>query len=91
MIDAVASDYEDTIEFLTVAGRSDLEPTTQRADELLPSGIVAWGLDESVWDLYGIRGQPASVIISQGVIVDSWFGALGEDELRARLDAVATS
>jgi hypothetical protein len=40
VIDAVASDYQDTIEFVAVAGRSDLAPTAQRADELLTSNVA---------------------------------------------------
>ncbi len=38
--------------------------------------------------LYGVPGQPASVIVVEGVVVDAWFGAIGESELRNRLDAV---
>jgi hypothetical protein len=48
-------------------------------------------LDESIWELYGIRGQPASVIISgDDIVVESWFGALGEAELREKLDLLAS-
>ena len=35
MIDAVASDYQDSIRFIAVAGRSDLDPTAARAEEYL--------------------------------------------------------
>ena len=49
-----------------------------------------WVLDESIWDLYEIIGQPASVMVSSNdVIVDAWFGAVGEDELRAKFDLLA--
>lgn len=48
-----------------------------------------WGLDESIWDLYGIVGQPATVLIKDGVIIDRWYGAVGEAELRVRLDGLA--
>ena len=90
MIDAVASDYQDTIEFVAVAGRSDLGPTEQRAEELLTSN-VAWGLDDSIWELYDIFGQPASVIITgDDIIVEGWYGALGEDALREKLDFLAS-
>ena len=90
MIDAVASDYQDSIEFIAVAGRSDLESTTVRAGELLTDN-VAWGLDESIWDLYGILGQPASVMISgDDIVVDSWYGVLGEEELRKRFELLAS-
>ncbi len=72
MIDAVASDYQDTIKFVAIAGRSDLEPTAQRAEELL-TGNVVWGFDESIWDLYEIFGQPASILITgDDILVEGW-------------------
>jgi thioredoxin-like negative regulator of GroEL len=49
-----------------------------------------WGLDDTIWNLYGVPGQPASVLIAQGVIVDQWFGAAGEDTLRERLDRLVS-
>lgn len=89
MIDAVASDYQDTIKFVAVAGRSDLEPTAQRAEELLTDNVV-WGFDESIWDLYEIFGQPASIMITgDDIIVEGWYGALGEEGLREKLDLLA--
>lgn len=60
--------------------------TSARAAELLPGGNLQWGLDDSIWDLYGVPGQPATVLIVDGVIVDQWFGAIPEDLLRERLD-----
>ena len=90
MIDAVASDYQDTIRFIAVAGRSDLDPTAARAEELL-SDNVAWGFDDSIWDLYDILGQPASVMITgDDIIVEGWYGALGEDVLREKFDMLAS-
>ena len=72
--------------FVAVAGRSDLDSTTGVAHDLL-SANVPWGLDQSVWELYDILGQPASVIVTgDDVIVESWYGAIGEAELRNKLD-----
>ena len=89
MIDAVASDYQDTIKFVAVAGRSDKLPTEERAAELLTDN-VSWSRNDFVWDLYEIRGQPASVIITgDDIIVDSWYGVLGEEGLREQLDLLA--
>ena len=89
MIDAVASDYQDTIKFVAVAGRSDLEPTARRAEELLTDNVV-WGLDESIWGMYDILGQPASVMITgDDIVVEGWYGALGEEALREKLDLLA--
>jgi len=85
VIDQVSNDFLDDVTFLAVAGRGDLGATRERAG-LLFSDNLLWGLDDSVWDLYGIPGQPASVLITDGVIVDLWFGEVGEQALRDRLD-----
>lgn len=85
VIDQVANDYINDITFLAVAGRGDLDSTSSRADTLFSDNLL-WGLDDDIWGLYGIPGQPASVLIANGVIVDVWFGALAEPEMRKRLD-----
>ncbi len=87
VIDEVANDYLDDVEFLAIAWKSDFNRAQERADELF-SDNLKWGIDEKVFELYGVPGQPASVIVAQGIVVDAWFGAVGEDELRRRLDAV---
>ena len=85
VIDAVAPDYADSVRFLAVAGQSDLASTKAQADQLLSN--VNWSLDESVWGLYGVRGQPVSFLITGNDIeVGNWFGAVGEETLRAALD-----
>lgn len=81
----MAPDYEDSVRFIAVAGQSDLASTKAQADQLLSN--VRWGLDESVWNLYGVRGQPVSFLITGNDIeVGNWFGAAGEETLRAALD-----
>lgn len=90
VIDKVANDYIDDITFLAVAGRGDLGTTRDRASELFSDNLL-WGLDDSIWGLYGIRGQPASVLITNGVVVDMWFGALAETEMRKRLDSLVAN
>jgi hypothetical protein len=86
VIDQVAGDYQSDFEFLAIAWKSDPARAEERAAELF-SDNLKWGIDESIFNLYGIPGQPASVIVTNGVIVDAWFGAIGEGELRTRLDA----
>jgi hypothetical protein len=85
VIDEVATDYVDKVTFLAVAGRGDLGATAEEAERLFTENLL-WGLDNSIWGLYGVPGQPASVLIVDSVIVDMWFGAVGEEELRSRLD-----
>lgn len=81
----MANDYINDITFLAVAGRGDLDSTRDRAAELFSNNLI-WGLDDDIWSLYGIPGQPTSVLIANGVVVDLWFGALAEPEMRKRLD-----
>jgi len=69
-----------------VAGRSDFDSSAAVAGDLL-SENVKWGLDDSIWDLYDVLGQPASVMITgDDFIVDVWYGAIGEEQLRAKFD-----
>jgi hypothetical protein len=86
VVDEVAGDYQNDLEFLAIAWKSDPERAAERASELF-SDNLKWGIGDQIFSLYGIPGQPASVIVSDGVIVDSWFGAIAEGELRSRLDA----
>ena len=72
-----------------MAGRSDYQSTADEAEHLF-SANLEWGLDDSIWQLYGIPGQPATVLIKDGVVVDSWYGALEESQLRERLDGLAS-
>jgi hypothetical protein len=85
VVDQVAADYQDEVTFLAVAGRSDIGSTADRASSLF-SDNLKWGLDESIWDLYGVPGQPSTVLIAQGVVVDTWFGATSDEFLRERID-----
>ncbi|MEN8239299.1 MAG: hypothetical protein ABFR53_08880 [Actinomycetota bacterium] len=81
----LASEYQGKVAFVAVAGRSSMEKTAAVAGDLLNRN-VEWGLDDSVWDLYGIRGQPTTVVITQGVVVDQWSGTTSEDVLTARIN-----
>ncbi len=88
-MDKVAVDYADEVAFVAPAWKATLEDTASRAAGLMPSGIIKWGLDaeESVFAAYGIPSQPASVLIgADKTIVEAWFGARSEEELRASLD-----
>jgi hypothetical protein len=89
VVDEVANDYIDEVTFLAVAGRGDLGSTQEEAARLF-SDNIKWGLDDSIWDLYGVPGQPATVLIVDGVVVDGWFGALGDSALRERLDRMVS-
>jgi hypothetical protein len=86
VVDTVAADYLDDVTFLAVAGRAGLDRTASRAAELFSSNLI-WGLDDSVWELYGVFGQPFTLLITgDDRVVDQWFGALPEAELRTRIE-----
>ena len=84
----MSNEYLEDVTFLAVAGRSNPEASAAAAAELFSDNLL-WGYDESIWDLYGVPGQPVSVLIQSGAIVDVWFGAIGDDALREKLDTVA--
>lgn len=91
VVDRLSIEYSDRVEFLAPAWKSTFGATAQQAAELLPSGNVAWGLDESeeVFSLYGVPYQPATVLIAaDGTIVESWLGARGEEQMRESIEAL---
>ncbi len=84
----IAEDYSDQVVFLAVAGRAGFDETAARAEELFGDRLM-WGLDDSIWELYGIPYQPATVLLAgNDVAVDAWPGALDEAEIRQRIDAL---
>jgi hypothetical protein len=91
VVDQVAADYQGDVTFLAVAAKGSMDATSARAEELFSENLL-WGLDdeEKIWDLYGVPGQPATVLIARGVVVDMWFGVTDADTLRERLDRLVS-
>ncbi|HEU4894443.1 MAG TPA: hypothetical protein VFT85_01295 [Acidimicrobiia bacterium] len=88
-MDSLAAEYSDEVDFVAPAWKSTFEATQRRADELLGSGAIMWGLDEEeeIFGLYGVPYQPVTVLIAaDGTVVESWDGLRSEDEIRAALD-----
>lgn len=89
VVDKVAADYADRVEFVAVAWKGSMEATAERAARLMPSGKIRWGLDqpEEIFGLYGIPYQPWTVLITGSDIeVERWPGARSEVEIRQALD-----
>lgn len=89
VIDSLAAEYSDRIDFVAPAWKSSLEATASRADELMGSGMIQWGLDanEEIFQLYGVPYQPVSVLIAADqTVVEAWDGLRPEAEIRAALD-----
>ena len=89
VVDALAAEYGDEVDFVAPAWKSNLEAARARANELFPSGKIQWGLDEQerIFELYGVPYQPVTVrIAGDQTVVEAWAGIRSEDELRAAID-----
>ncbi len=89
VVDKLAAEYADRVSFVAVAWKASFEKTAARAAEVMPSGLIRWGLDEreEVFSLYGFSYQPNTVLITGGdVEIDRWFGARSAEEIRRSLD-----
>lgn len=91
VIDAISNEFADDITFLAIGWNSTFEKTESRANDLLTSGNILWGLDEEaeIFGLYGVGSQPVSILVANGKIIQTWQGAAGEDALRERLSNLA--
>jgi hypothetical protein len=81
------------VAFVAAAWKGSLADTAAAAAEIMPSGRIQWGLDaeETVFAAFGVPYQPVTVMIgSDKTVVDSWPGALGADEIRAKLDTLVS-
>lgn len=88
VVDNLATEYADQVDFVAPAWKSSFEATRVRAEELFGSGEVMWGLDEDeeIFGLYGVPYQPVTVLIAaDGTVVEAWDGLRAEDEIRAAL------
>lgn len=89
IIDEVAADYADRIDFVAPAWRSVPESAEDAAAELMPSGAISWGLDneEAIFGLYGVPYQPVTILIAaDGTVFDQWAGVKRSEEIRDALD-----
>ena len=91
VIDKLAAEYSDRIDFVAPAWKGTFEATSQRAAEVLPSGAVMWGLDEAqaIFELFGVPYQPVTVLIAHDdTVVEAWPGVRSEEEIRQALENV---
>jgi len=93
VVDQISKDYADAVSFVAPAWKGTLPATTNRAKELMPSGVIQWGLDEHevVFEAFGIPYQPVTVLIAaDGTIFDSWAGFRDESAIRESLDELVS-
>jgi hypothetical protein len=89
VVDSLAAEYADRVDFVAPAWKSTFQLTEARANELFQSGEIMWGLDEreEIFQLYGIPYQPVTVLIAADqTVVEAWDGLRPEEEIRAALD-----
>jgi hypothetical protein len=89
VVDGLAAEYSDRVDFVAPAWKSSFGATESRAEELFQSGEIMWGLDEEeeIFIAYGVPYQPVTVLIAADrTIVEAWDGMRPEPEIRAALD-----
>lgn len=89
VVDSLAAEYSDEIDFVAPAWKSSFALTEARAEELFQSGQIMWGLDEEeeIFQLYGVPYQPVTVLIAADqTVVEAWDGLRAEEEIRTALD-----
>ncbi|MFQ5515977.1 MAG: TlpA family protein disulfide reductase [Acidimicrobiia bacterium] len=85
-LDTIAAGYRDEVYFLAVAGRSTLDKSRERAAQWF-SDNLAWGYDESIWELFGVHGQPVTILITgDDQVYTTRYGQAGEKETRAAIE-----
>ena len=75
--------------FVAPAWKANLSATSRRAEQLLRSGAVMWGLDERerIFSAYAVRGQPVTVLIgADKTIVKRLHGPQGSSVLRSAIE-----
>jgi peroxiredoxin len=80
VVDQLAAEYADRVDFVAPAWKSTFELTEARA---------MWGLDEDeeIFALYGVPYQPVTVLIAaDGTVVEAWPGVKDESEIRSALE-----
>lgn len=89
VVDQISRDYGESVTFIAPAWKGTLAATTNRAKELMPSGVIRWGLDEreAVFEAFAIPYQPVTVLIAaDGTIFQRWAGFRDEQSIRQALD-----
>jgi thiol-disulfide isomerase/thioredoxin len=93
VVDEVAAEYADRVDFIAPVWRSVPESAVEAAARLMPSGAIRWGLDneEIIFGLYGVPYQPVTILIaSDQTVVEQWAGVRKPDEIRDSIERLIT-
>lgn len=91
VVDQIAQDYADRVSFVAVAWKGTFAATAERAVQLMPSGVIKWGLDEeqAIFAAYGVPYQPVTVLIGvDKKVADAWQGLREATDIRTSLDGL---
>lgn len=94
MIDRIAADFASEIEFVAPVWKSAEEYVLQAVDELMPSGVIQWGMDleREIFALFQVPYQPVTILIdTDRQVVDAWAGVRSEDRIRAQLKELTSA
>ncbi|MFO7591767.1 MAG: hypothetical protein R6X23_12885 [Acidimicrobiia bacterium] len=85
----MARQFQDRVAIIGFAGRDDLEPMRAFVDRydfgFVPHAVDA---DGSLWSAFGVRGQPAWVFVGADGSREVVYGAVTEEDLIRRLEAL---
>lgn len=88
-ISSVSAEYADQVTFIGVPGKDTQEAMRDFVEEYdLHHMVQAVDEDGSLWAMYGVGYQPATVFINQDGSVELHAGAISEQTLRDELDAL---
>lgn len=89
VLERLSEEYAGQVTFLAIGARGDADATADKVEEWIPSGRIRWAFDpdETLWQFFGARGTPTTVVLSADDLVLAVFpGALGEENLRSALN-----
>ncbi len=88
----MARQFQGRVAIVGFAGRDDVGPMRDFVDRhdlgFLPHAVDA---DGSLWSAFGVRAQPAWVFRSADGLQEVVYGALTEEDLARRLEALEAS
>ncbi len=88
-MDQLATEYQGRVTFVAPAWKAGLSETSRRAEQLLSSGLIKWGLDEeqSIFSAYGVGYQPVSILVgADKTVVQQLFGGQGSSAMQAAIE-----
>jgi thiol-disulfide isomerase/thioredoxin len=86
----VAADLEGQVAIVGVSGRGEVPAMKQFVDDTGTGALTHLAdVDGSIWSRFGVVSQPTFVLVSPDGTTEGFSGALGEDALRERAEALA--